>query len=103
MVFPGIIRRRPERIGPLTRPGGRVHNKHVDAAREAEAVAQVIDRLADKFPRLGRDEVEQAVRSAHGALDGAPIREYVPVLVEHDAKDRLRRIIADDHSELSMA
>ncbi|HEY8914203.1 three-helix bundle dimerization domain-containing protein [Lacisediminihabitans sp.] len=60
----------------------------MDAAREAEAVAQVIDRLADRFPGLGRDEVERAVQAAHEAFDGNPIRDYVPVLVEHDAKPR---------------
>ncbi|WP_394771299.1 three-helix bundle dimerization domain-containing protein [Lacisediminihabitans sp.] len=75
----------------------------MDADREAEAVAVVIDRLAEKFPRLGRNEVERAVREAHQALDGNPIREYIPVLVEHDARQELRQITTGRPAELTMA
>jgi len=44
---------------------------------------------------LDRDEVESAVHSAHSALAESPIRDFIPVLVEHDAKEELRRLCAE--------
>lgn len=57
---------------------------------ELTAIGHVVDRLAARFPLLPREWIEQAVYSEYAALDGA-IREYVPVLVEHGAKERLRK------------
>lgn len=55
--------------------------------REVEAVVQ---RLADRFPEVGRERVVEIVTEAHQELDGNPIRDFVPVLVEHEARERLR-------------
>lgn len=60
----------------------------MDGKTEAQALTDVRDRLAERFPDLGEDVVETAVRAAHSELTG-PIREFVPVLVEHAARDRL--------------
>lgn len=57
---------------------------------EDRAVDAVVDRLADRFPAAGREHVAEVVDVEHHELDGNPIRDYVPVLVEHDARDRLR-------------
>ncbi|WP_308797261.1 three-helix bundle dimerization domain-containing protein [Agromyces silvae] len=61
---------------------------HTD--EEDRAVDQVIDRLAERFPTADREHIAEVVDEEHHELDGNPIREYVPVLVEHDARDRLR-------------
>jgi hypothetical protein len=58
--------------------------------REDQAVSQVIDRLAKKFPDRPRSVIENVVGSERHLLDGKPIRDYVPVLIEHGAKARLR-------------
>ncbi|WP_165478399.1 hypothetical protein [Arthrobacter sp. S39] len=52
-------------------------------------MAHVIDRLVQRFPDKPRTEVEEIVSEEANALDG-PIRDYVPVLVERAAKDRLK-------------
>lgn len=59
-------------------------------ATEDELVDQVVDRIAERFPDAPRDEVEEVVDEEHHRLDGNPIREFVPVLVEHEVRDRLR-------------
>ncbi len=62
----------------------------MDRSDEARAVDSVIDRLAAHFPDVPRVQVESVVREEHHRLDGNPIRDFVPVLVEHEARDRLR-------------
>ena len=57
---------------------------------EAAALEDVVDRLAGRFPDLPREHVAQVVHESHVALDGNPIRDFVPVLVESAAKKRLR-------------
>ena len=73
----------------------------MDAEHEEHGVAQVIERLAVQFPELERDQVEQVVHAAHQALSGNPIRDFVPVLVEHDAKEQLRQVIAGRRASAS--
>ena len=62
----------------------------MNAEEEARAVDQVIDRLAKRFPDVPRDTVAAIVGEEHLGLEGNPIRDFVPVLVEHEARDRLR-------------
>jgi len=73
-----------------------LQNRPMDHIQEVQGIAKVIDRLTDRFPALGRTQVEQVVEETHRLLEGNPIRDYVPVLVERTAKDRLRRMMAGD-------
>ncbi|HCB59616.1 MAG TPA: hypothetical protein DEP82_17330 [Arthrobacter bacterium] len=57
---------------------------------EDRAVAHVIDRLAERFPDVPRSSIERAVQERRAALAGNPVRDYIPVLIEHGAKDLLR-------------
>lgn len=57
---------------------------------EAKAIHDVQDRLRAKFPHLDPDRVEAVVKGAHASMTG-PIRDFVPVLVEHAARDQLTR------------
>lgn len=57
---------------------------------EAKAIHDVQDRLRAKFPHLDPNRVDAAVNGAHASLTG-PIRDFVPVLVEHAARDQLTR------------
>jgi hypothetical protein len=63
----------------------------MDAAEEERAVEDVIDRLAGRFPDVPRDHIVTVVHETHLELQGNPIRDFVPVLVEHAARKRLRR------------
>lgn len=62
----------------------------MNAEEEERAVDQVIDRLAKRFPDVPRERVAAIVGEEHLVLQGNPIRDFVPVLVEHEARDRLR-------------
>jgi hypothetical protein len=66
----------------------------MNQASEAAAIAEVEERLADRFPEVSPEVVEAAVRAAHAEVQG-PIRDFVPLLVEHAARDHLARITAD--------
>ncbi|WP_138444646.1 three-helix bundle dimerization domain-containing protein [Sinomonas susongensis] len=55
---------------------------------EDQALADVQARLAGRFPELDQEVVAAAVRTAQAEMTG-PIRDYVPLLVEHTARDRL--------------
>ena len=63
----------------------------MDHAEEARAVGEVIDRLVGRFPDLPRDRIAAVVEAAHVELEGNPIRDFVPVLVERTAKQRLKQ------------
>jgi hypothetical protein len=56
--------------------------------KEEVAIADLELRLRRRFPDLDPAVVEAAVRVSHGELTG-PIRDFVPLLVERKARDRL--------------
>ena len=62
----------------------------MNAEEEARAVDEVVDRLAARFPDVSRDRVAAIVGEEHLELEGNPIRDFIPVLVEHEARERLR-------------
>jgi len=57
---------------------------------ELKAVAKVVDRLVDRFPTIERARIITTVTEEHDALKDRPVRAYVPVLVEHASRVRLR-------------
>ncbi len=63
----------------------------MDDASEKIALTEVQGRLTQRFPELSAEVIEAAIRLAHADLTG-PIRDFVPVLVEHMARDRLAAI-----------
>ncbi|WP_457256774.1 three-helix bundle dimerization domain-containing protein [Pedococcus sp. P5_B7] len=65
----------------------------MDTHDEVAALGEVQERLSDRFPDLDPQVVEAAVRVAHSQLTG-PIRDFVPVLVEHIARDRLGSMVS---------
>jgi len=60
---------------------------------EREAVEAVENRLTERFPDVPVETVRRTVRRAHDELDG-PVRTFVPLLVEHDARDILKSVHA---------
>ena len=61
---------------------------------EADAVEEVCQRLVVCFPTIPLATVRATVQEVHANLTG-PVRDYVPLLVERGAKDRLLAIVAD--------
>ena len=61
----------------------------MDREHEQRALAGVCQRLSEQFADLDPALIEAAVRVSHHELHGSPIRDFVPLLVEHAARDRL--------------
>ena len=57
----------------------------------------LIPRLTGRFPDLPAGSVRQIVNASWDEFAGTPIRDFVPVLVERTARDRLRHIISGQH------
>lgn len=58
---------------------------------EDRAVEQIIVRLSKKFPNETATTIEKTVHEQQLALSRNPLRDYIPVLIEHAVKERLRR------------
>lgn len=56
---------------------------------EQHAVEEVCQRLAARFPNVAPTNVRLAVEQAYHGLAGAPVRNFVPVLVERAAREIL--------------
>ncbi|MGW5152991.1 three-helix bundle dimerization domain-containing protein [Rhodococcus koreensis] len=57
---------------------------------ELAHIDQAIDRLDRRFPDLSREEVERVVRSAHDRFADGTVRDFVPLLVERHAREKLQ-------------
>jgi hypothetical protein len=55
---------------------------------ELHAIDLVCARMAERFPHVPPATIRRTVDEIYAELDG-PIRDFVPVLVEHIARDRL--------------
>lgn len=60
---------------------------------EAAQLAMVTDRLGMKHPAVGREVIDQLVRDCHAAFDHSKVRDFVALLVERQAGERLRRVV----------
>ena len=59
------------------------------AADEDIAVEHVAERLADRYPGVPRERIDELVEKHREEFDGARVRDFVPVLIEHDVKQEL--------------
>jgi hypothetical protein len=67
------------------------HRTGIDGElREQVAVEHVKQALASDFDDHPAGEVEQVVEEVHEQYADAPVRDFVPNLVERDARDRLK-------------
>jgi hypothetical protein len=62
----------------------------MDRSDEMRSVAALVERLGERFPQFSGSTIEEAVSSVHSQLADAPIRDFVPVLVEHEVVDALK-------------
>ena len=49
----------------------------------------MIDRLATRFPLLSRANVAEIVGQAHQGYDDSDLRDFIPLLVEREARRKL--------------
>ena len=71
-----------------------VHRKRSVSPRELDALIHVIDRLRERFPDVHADEIRRVVHFIHTSFEGSRIRDFIPILVERLARDKLEH----DHS-----
>lgn len=64
---------------------------------ESRLIRQLIERLVMRFPQLPAKTVEKEVRSVHHGFQGAPLRDFVPLLVEHDVVISLKVLAGRAH------
>ncbi|MGY1503105.1 three-helix bundle dimerization domain-containing protein [Streptomyces sp. QTS52] len=68
-----------------------------DKAREEDAIHGIVERLKNAFSATySPAEVEAAVAKAHASFTDRPVREFVPVLVERQARSVLNNHPAAD-------
>jgi hypothetical protein len=56
---------------------------------ETKSIDTVIAALELRFPEFPRPEIEQVVGASYHQFDGAPVRDYIPVLVQRGAREQL--------------
>ncbi|GAA2165098.1 three-helix bundle dimerization domain-containing protein [Pedococcus bigeumensis] len=64
----------------------------MDREAEARALLVVQERLNQRFAHLGPEVVEAAVRLAYADVTG-PVRDFVSILVERAARERLAHMV----------
>jgi hypothetical protein len=67
---------------------------------EHQAIEQIRSRLTARFPDLPPDTVRRTVRDVHSGFDGR-VRDYVPILVEREARTRLETLSGRDRARLA--
>ncbi|CAN5276933.1 hypothetical protein BH11ACT3_BH11ACT3_23800 [soil metagenome] len=60
---------------------------------DAEIVAQVITKLAEKYPTVPASNLERIVRDEFRALAQGSVRDYLGVLTERAVKERLKQVL----------
>ncbi|GAF43328.1 three-helix bundle dimerization domain-containing protein [Rhodococcus wratislaviensis] len=53
-------------------------------------VEHVIERLVVRYPDLPRETVEKIVHSAHAHYANGKVRDFVPLLVERNAREMIQ-------------
>lgn len=59
---------------------------------EFEALVYLADRMLRRFPELDEEAMFALIAEELETFSGARLRDYVPVLVEHNVLAKLRRL-----------
>jgi anti-sigma-K factor RskA len=57
---------------------------------EDKAIAEIVERLQERFPALSPETVTTVVNETRASFEGSKVRDFVPVLIEKEAKKRLK-------------
>ncbi|KRA24009.1 hypothetical protein ASD65_05915 [Microbacterium sp. Root61] len=63
-----------------------------DEIEEAATIEEIVQRLSVRFPSIPADTVRATVAEAYEELRDAHVRDFVAVLVEKQAKKRLKQL-----------
>jgi hypothetical protein len=59
---------------------------------EQAIIDQIVARLASRYPTIAASTVSTLVHDIHSRYDDRPVRDFVPLLVERNAKAELSRL-----------
>ena len=62
---------------------------------EQTVIDEVVARLSSRYPAISKETVESIVQDVYARFDGRPLRDYVPLLVERNAKNELEQLGGD--------
>jgi trans-aconitate methyltransferase len=57
---------------------------------EGKAIGEIVERLQERFPDATPQAIDDAVECARTSFSDATVRDFVPVLIEKEAKARLK-------------
>jgi hypothetical protein len=61
---------------------------------EQTIIDEVVVRLTTSYPAISTSTVESVVHDIHARYDGRPLRDYIPLFVERNARSELDRLHA---------
>jgi hypothetical protein len=61
---------------------------------EQDAIGDVVERLTHKYWAVPPLTVADVVHKMHAKFDGRPVRDFVPLFVERNAKSELAKVDA---------
>ncbi|MDT5235751.1 MAG: hypothetical protein QOF47_1738 [Mycobacterium sp.] len=59
---------------------------------EQTVIEQLVVRLTSRYPTISQSTVATVVRDVHSRFEGRPLRDYIPLLVERNARSELERL-----------
>ena len=67
-------------------------NQLVIELSEQTIIDQLVERLTSRYPTVEAATVSTVVRDIHSRFEGRPLRDYVPLFVERNARTELDRL-----------
>jgi hypothetical protein len=61
---------------------------------EQTIIEHIVARLRSRYPAISESTVATVVHDVHARFDGRPLRDFVPLLVERNARSELDRLHA---------
>ena len=59
---------------------------------EQTVIDKLVDRLSEGYPAIEPATVASVIRDVHARYEGRPLREYIPLFVERNAKYELNQL-----------
>jgi len=59
---------------------------------EQTVIEQLVERLSNRYPAISQATVASVVLETHARFDGRPVRDFIPLLVERNAKSQLESL-----------
>jgi hypothetical protein len=75
----------------LTRDANRSHPHQVIELSEQQIIDQLAGRLVDVYAEVEPESVSRIVQQEYARFDGRPIRDFIPLFVERNAKAELSK------------